>query len=82
MNLAPTESTTVAMDGATPSVSLLERRGFRPDDFADLHPAGSLGQKRLRVEHLMQPGESVPRVSKDTPMPDVFTEMSAKKYSA
>ncbi len=61
------------------AVSLLDRRGFRPDDFAALHPAGSLGKKLLRVEHLMHAGEALPRVSKDTPMPDVFHEMSAKK---
>jgi len=35
------------------AVSLLEKRGFRPDDFAALHPAGRLGNKLLRVEHLM-----------------------------
>ncbi len=80
MNLAPTASTTVAMAvGDALAVSLLERRGFRPDDFAALHPAGSLGKKLLRVEHLMHAGEALPRVSKDTPMPDVFHEMSAKK---
>jgi arabinose-5-phosphate isomerase len=80
LNLAPTASTTVAMAvGDALAVSLLERRGFRPDDFAALHPAGSLGKKLLRVEHLMHAGEALPRVSKDTPMPDVFHEMSAKK---
>jgi arabinose-5-phosphate isomerase len=80
MNLAPTASTTVAMAvGDALAISLLERRGFRPDDFAALHPGGSLGKKLLRVEHLMHTGEALPRVSKDTPMPDVFHEMSAKK---
>src|SRR5260370_23356195 len=61
------------------AVSLLERRNFRHDDFAALHPAGRLGKKLLRVEHLMHAGEALPHVSKDTPMPDVFHEMSAKK---
>jgi arabinose-5-phosphate isomerase len=80
MNLAPTASTTVAMAvGDALAISLLERRGFRPDDFAALHPGGSLGKKLLRVEHLMHAGAALPRVSKDTPMPDVFHEMSAKK---
>jgi arabinose-5-phosphate isomerase len=80
MNLAPTASTTVAMAvGDALAVSLLERRGFRPDDFAALHPAGSLGKKLLRVEHLMHSGDALPRVSLNTPMPDVFHEMSAKK---
>ena len=79
LNLAPTASTTVAMAvGDALAVSLLERHNFRPDDFAALHPAGRLGNKLLRVENLMHAGEAMPRVSKDTRMPDVFHEMSAK----
>jgi len=80
LNLAPTASTTVAMAlGDALAVALLERRGFRPDDFAALHPAGRLGKKLLRVEHLMHSGEALPRVLPDTPMPETFHEMSAKK---
>ncbi len=80
LNLAPTASTTVAMAvGDALAVSLLERRGFRPDDFAVLHPAGRLGKKLLRVEHLMHSGDAMPRVAPATLMPAVFHEMSAKK---
>jgi arabinose-5-phosphate isomerase len=80
LNLAPTASTTVAMAvGDALAVSLLERRGFQPDDFAALHPGGRLGKKLLRVEHLMHSGAALPRVDINTPMPDVFHEMSAKK---
>ena len=80
LNLAPTASTTVAMAvGDALAVSLLERRDFRPDDFAALHPAGRLGKKLLRVEHLMHSADALPRVSLETKMPDVFHEMSAKK---
>jgi arabinose-5-phosphate isomerase len=79
LNLAPTASTTVAMAvGDAIAVSLLERRGFRPDDFAALHPAGRLGRKLLRVEHKMHAGESLPRVTLDTPMLEVIHEMSRK----
>lgn len=79
LNLAPTASTTVAMAvGDALAVSLLERRNFRHDDFAALHPAGRLGKKLLRVEHLMHSGSALPRVTPDTPMPDAFHEMSAK----
>lgn len=79
LNLAPTASTTVAMAvGDALAVSLLERRNFRHDDFAALHPAGRLGKKLLRVEHLMHSGSALPRVAPDTPMPDAFHEMSAK----
>ena len=79
LNLAPTASTTVAMAvGDALAVALLERRGFRHDDFAALHPAGRLGKKLLRVEHLMNAGEALPCVTEKTTMPDVFHEMSKK----
>jgi arabinose-5-phosphate isomerase len=79
LNLAPTASTTVAMAvGDALAVSLLERRDFRHDDFAALHPAGRLGKKLLRVEHLMHAGDALPRVALDTRMPDAFHEMSKK----
>jgi arabinose-5-phosphate isomerase len=79
LNLAPTASTTAAMAvGDALAVSLLERRDFRHDDFAALHPAGRLGKKLLRVEHLMHAGDALPRVALDTRMPDAFHEMSKK----
>ncbi|HEY2821277.1 MAG TPA: KpsF/GutQ family sugar-phosphate isomerase [Candidatus Acidoferrum sp.] len=80
LNLAPTASTSVAMAvGDALAISLLERRDFRHDDFAALHPAGRLGKKLLRVEHLMHAADALPRVSLEAKMPDVFHEMSAKK---
>jgi arabinose-5-phosphate isomerase len=79
LNLAPTASTTVAMAvGDALAVSLLERRGFQPNDFAELHPAGRLGRKLLRVENKMHAGQALPRVALDAPMPDVIHEMSSK----
>lgn len=79
LNLAPTASTTVAMAvGDALAISLLERRDFRHDDFAALHPAGRLGKKLLRVEHLMHSEAAMPRVAPNAAMPDVFHEMSAK----
>jgi arabinose-5-phosphate isomerase len=80
MNLAPTASTTVAMAlGDALAIALLERRGFQPDDFVALHPAGRLGKKLIRVEHVMHKGEALPKVPPETPMPVTFHEMSAKK---
>lgn len=79
LNLAPTASTTVAMAvGDALAISLLERRDFKHDDFAALHPAGRLGKKLSRVEHLMHSGSALPRVAPNTAMSDVFHEMSAK----
>ena len=80
LNLAPTASTTVAMAvGDALAVALLEKRDFRHDDFAALHPAGSLGKRLLRVEKVMHAGDKLPSVALDTPMAKVFHEMSAKK---
>jgi arabinose-5-phosphate isomerase len=80
LNLAPTASTTVAMAvGDALAVALLEKRDFRHDDFAALHPAGSLGKRLLRAEKVMHAGDKLPRVALDTPMARVFHEMSAKK---
>jgi len=79
LNLAPTASTTVAMAvGDALAISLLERRDFQHDDFAALHPAGRLGKKLLRVEHLMHSGAALPCVAPNAEMQDVFHEMSAK----
>ena len=54
-DLAPTSSTTAALAmGDALAVTLIERKGFRPEDFARLHPGGSLGKKLLtRVQDVM-----------------------------
>ncbi|MGH9680347.1 MAG: KpsF/GutQ family sugar-phosphate isomerase [Candidatus Acidiferrales bacterium] len=80
LNLAPTASTTVAMAmGDALAVTLLDRRGFSPGDFAALHPGGRLGKKLLRVENLMHAGEDMPSVAISAKMPDVIYEISKKK---
>jgi arabinose-5-phosphate isomerase len=79
LNLAPTASTAAAMAmGDALAISLLERRGFKEEDFAALHPGGRLGNKLRRVESLMHKGENAPRVLASAKMPDVIYEMSRK----
>lgn len=79
LNLTPTASTTVMLAlGDALAIALLERHGFREEDFAQLHPGGRLGKKLQRVEALMHKGKDVPRVHLSTPMPDVIYEMSTK----
>jgi arabinose-5-phosphate isomerase len=80
MNLAPTASTTAMLalgDALAIAVSL--KKGFRADDFADLHPGGKLGKRLARIRQLMHAGDAIPRVTRDTPMKDVIYEMSRKK---
>jgi len=79
LGLAPTASTTTMLAlGDALALTLAEKRGFKEEDFADLHPGGKLGKKLARVESLMHTGEAVPRVTPQTRMPDVIYEMSRK----
>ena len=80
MGLAPTASTTTMLAlGDALAMALAEKRGFKEEDFADLHPGGKLGKRLAKVESLMHSGESVPRVNSKTKMHDVIYEMSRKK---
>ena len=80
LGLAPTASTTTMLAlGDALAVTLSERRGFKEEDFANLHPGGKLGKKLARVESLMHSGDALPCVAPSTRMPDVIYEMSRKK---
>ncbi|HWY05048.1 MAG TPA: KpsF/GutQ family sugar-phosphate isomerase [Candidatus Acidoferrum sp.] len=80
LGLAPTASTTTMLAlGDALAVTLSERRGFKEEDFANLHPGGKLGKRLARVESLMHTGEALPCVTRQTKMPDVIYEMSRKK---
>jgi arabinose-5-phosphate isomerase len=80
LNLAPTASTTAMLalgDALAIAVSL--RKGFRAEDFAELHPGGKLGKRLAKVRDLMHGGDAIPVVTPATPMTDVIFEMSSKK---
>lgn len=79
-NLAPTSSTTVALVmGDALAVSLLNDKGFSPDDFARSHPSGALGRRLLTfVNNIMKTGDEIPNVSADTKLLDVLSVMSKK----
>ncbi|WP_158945028.1 SIS domain-containing protein [Granulicella sp. S190] len=80
LNLAPTASTTVMLAlGDTLALEVSRRRGWKAEDFADLHPGGRIGRRLARVRELMHSGEALPQVSTSTPMPQVIYEMSRKK---
>jgi len=80
LGLAPTASTTTMLAlGDALAVTLSERRGFKEEDFANLHPGGKLGKRLARVEALMHAGDALPRVAPATRMADVIYEMSRKK---
>jgi arabinose-5-phosphate isomerase len=81
LGLAPTASTTATLAlGDALAITLMEKRGFRKEDFALLHPGGTLGKRLLlKVEDLMHVGEALPLVSEKTLMKDVIFEISSKR---
>ena len=80
LNLVPTASTTAALAmGDALAMTVLVEKGFKPEDFANLHPGGKLGKKLMRVEQLMASGDALPVVQLHTSMKDVIYEMSRKK---
>jgi arabinose-5-phosphate isomerase len=80
LNLAPMASTTASLAlGDALAAALMEKRGVSPEDFALVHPAGSLGRRlTLTLEDLMVRGEGIPRVGAGDKMRKVIPEISGK----
>jgi arabinose-5-phosphate isomerase len=80
-NVVPTSSTTATLAlGDAIAVALMQKREFKLEDFASLHPGGSLGRKLLlKVGDLMHTGDAVPTVNQDSPMKDVILEITSKR---
>jgi arabinose-5-phosphate isomerase len=79
LNLVPTASTTAALAlGDALAMALLVAKGFRQEDFANLHPGGKLGKRLMRVEQLMSGGSAAPIVPRSAPMKDLIDEMDRK----
>jgi arabinose-5-phosphate isomerase len=83
-DLAPTSSTTAALVmGDALSVALLEKRGFTPEDFAVLHPGGSLGKRlSLEIEEIMTKGKGIPLVKETASIKDIIIEMTGKRLGS
>ena len=79
LGLAPTASTTTMLAlGDALAMAVSERRGFKEEDFANLHPGGKLGKRLARAASLMHCGDAVPCVAPSASMSDVIYEMSRK----
>jgi len=80
-NVVPTSSTTAVLAlGDAIAVALMQKREFKLEDFASLHPGGSLGRKLLlKVSDLMHTGDAVPGVDQDDLMKDVILEITSKR---
>jgi arabinose-5-phosphate isomerase len=80
-NIVPTSSTTAMLAlGDALAIALMRKQNFQKEDFALLHPGGTLGRRLiLRVEDLMRTGENIPKVYNDMLMKDVIYEVSSKR---
>jgi arabinose-5-phosphate isomerase len=78
---APTTSTTlmIAMGDAL-AVALLERRGFKSDNFKVFHPGGKLGSMLTTASDLMHAGEAVPIIAMGTPFREGVQRISEKGF--
>ena len=80
-NLVPTSSSTAALVmGDALALALLKARRFGPDDFADLHPGGFLGQRLLmRCSELHHTGEEVPLIEPQASMKEMILKMTSSR---
>jgi arabinose-5-phosphate isomerase len=81
MGLAPTTSTTLMLVlGDALAVALMERRGFTPDQYRELHPGGSLGKSLIRVGDIMHRGEEIPIVGENAKLREALQVMGEKRF--
>jgi len=81
MGLAPTTSTTLMLVlGDALAIALMERRGFTPDQYRELHPGGSLGKSLIRVGDIMHKSEELPLVGEKTKLRDALQVMTEKRF--
>ncbi|MEA1954785.1 MAG: KpsF/GutQ family sugar-phosphate isomerase [Campylobacterota bacterium] len=80
LNVAPTASTTLTMGlGDALAVSLMNKRGFKQEDFASFHPGGSLGKKLfIKIKDLMRT-KTLPIINHDTTLTEAISVMSEGK---
>ena len=80
LNLAPTSSTTATLAmGDALSISILEHRGFSAQDFAELHPGGSLGKKLLlTIDQFVHKNNAIPFVKNNTTVKNALLVISDK----
>jgi arabinose-5-phosphate isomerase len=81
LGLAPTASTTATLAlGDALAITLMQKRGFKREDFALLHPGGALGKRLLlKVGDLMHLGDAFPRVSENALMREAIFEITSKR---
>ena len=80
LQISPTASTTVTLAlGDSLAVALLELKGFSEEDFAMVHPWGTLGRRFLTVADIMHTGDEIPAVKDAAPLRDAILEITSKR---
>ena len=80
LGLAPTSSTTATLVmGDALAIALLDARGFTADDFARIHPGGSLGRRLLlHIDDIMHTNDAIPLVKPDCRLDQALLEITKK----
>jgi arabinose-5-phosphate isomerase len=77
LGLAPTASTVALLAmGDALAMAVQHRRGFSPEQFASLHPGGTLGRQLLRVRDVMRTGERNPTVPSSSSLRETAAVMT------
>ncbi len=80
LNLAPTSSTTAVLAmGDAMAVALMEKRNFRPQDFAQFHPGGELGKRLLTTAGDVMRTEELPVITPEMHLGDAIIHVSKGK---
>ncbi|UKK52589.1 SIS domain-containing protein [Prevotella sp. E2-28] len=80
LNLAPTSSTTAALAmGDALAIALMQKRNFRPQDFAHFHPGGELGKRLLTTAQDVMRSDDLPILSPDTRLGEAIMMVSEGK---
>ena len=80
LNLAPTSSTTATLAmGDALAVALMEKRNFRPQDFAQFHPGGELGKRLLTTAGDVMRTEEMPLITPEMHLGEAIILVSKGK---
>jgi arabinose-5-phosphate isomerase len=80
LNLAPTSSTTAALAmGDALAIALMQKRNFRPQDFAHFHPGGELGKRLLTTAQDVMRSDNLPVLSPETRLGEAIMMVSEGK---
>lgn len=81
IGLVPTTSTTLTLAvGDAIAIALMEKKGFKEENFRFNHPGGAIGKKLLKVKHLMHGGSELPLVQVSDLMMDVIRVINEKRF--